>query len=455
MPFMPTPLRTIISILAVVSLSVSVMHGQDDTELSVREQTAVTFVEQMARQEFDAAVMGFDSTMSSVMPAQQLRETWDAVEAQAGRYLEWTGTRQAEFQGYHLVFVVSRFELTVLDIRVVFDGENRIAGLFFQPHQQDQPADSAAIPNGVTERDVTVGEEPWRLPGTLALPAGSAPVPGVVLVHGSGPNDRDETVGGAKPFRDLAWGLAARGIAVLRYEKRTREYRERLTGNTREFTVEQEVVEDALAAVALLQADDRVDAARVFVLGHSLGGMLAPRIGTQDATIAGLVVMAGPARPLEALIADQILYLAELDGEVTPVEQVRMEQLEQEMSRVATLTEADTASGDVLLGASPAYWLDLRAYDPVETARSLTLPMLFLHGGRDYQVTKVDFDLWRAALQEDPRVTLLEYPALNHLFVAGEGPSEPAEYQEPGHVAPEVIADIANWIHGIDGDVVD
>src|SRR5262249_57372826 len=132
--------------------------------------------------------------------------------------------------------------------------------------------------------------------------AGAGPFPGVGLAHGSGPNDRDETIAQNKPFKDLALGLASRGIAVLRYDKRTKVYPAKMAGLAG-LTVKDEVVDDAIAAASMLRSQPRIDPARVFVLGHSLGGMLVPRIAAADAKLAGVIVMAGgppaphPPRP--------------------------------------------------------------------------------------------------------------------------------------------------------------
>src|SRR5215831_9873048 len=157
--------------------------------------------------------------------------------------------------------------------------------------------------NRFTEEAVTVGGDEWALSGTLSMPIG--PIAGaVVLVHGSGPNDRDETVGANAPFRDLAWGLADRGVAVLRYEKRTRAHAAQLA-TVETFTVREETTDDAIRAAALLRAHDRIDPKRIFVLGHSLGGTVAPRIAAEDRALAGIVIMAGSTRPLADVARDQ------------------------------------------------------------------------------------------------------------------------------------------------------
>jgi hypothetical protein len=305
---------------------------------------------------------------------------------------------------------------------------------------------SAASAQGgnFVEHDTAVVTGTIRLPATLTLPDGARHLPAVVLVHGSGPNDRDETVGANKPFRDLAAGLADRGIVVLRYEKRSRAVPLSFMGHP--FTVNEEVIDDALSAVTLLRGLPQVDPARVVALGHSLGGTLAPRIGARDTALAGLVVLAGATRPLPDMIDEQLAYLRALPGADTVALDRALGSMAPGLAAVRALTPADSASTQMYLGAPAAYWLDLARYNPVAVAARLPMPILILQGGRDYQVTRVDLAGWRAGLGGRRSVQFREYPALNHLFMVGTGPSSPAEYGVAGSVDPRVIADIADWI---------
>jgi dienelactone hydrolase len=291
-------------------------------------------------------------------------------------------------------------------------------------------------PDAFREREVTVGEGEWKLPGTLTVPVGPGPFPGIVLVHGNGPNDRDETVGGTRVFKDLAEGLATRGVAVVRYEKRTRQYGAKMAG-MHGTTVQEETVDDAVSAATLLRSQKEVDPKRVFVLGHSLGGYVSPRIAEDDGKLAGLVILAGNVRPLEDLILEQSQSLG--------MTAQQMDALKTLVARVKALEPADADAPPVLSMPVP-YLLNLKGYDPGVQANKLAIPMLILQGERDFQVTMKDFALWKAALGARKDVAFHSYPALNHLFVAGEGKSTEAEYRKPGHVAPEVIDDIAKWI---------
>ncbi len=286
---------------------------------------------------------------------------------------------------------------------------------------------------------------PVPLPATLTLPSGGGMVPVVVIVHGSGPGDRDGTLGPNKPYADLARGLAERGIAVLRYEKRTRAQPLWFLG--KRFTVREEVLDDALAAVALVRARPEIDPTRVIVLGHSFGGFLMPRIAAEDGRLAGVIFWAGAFREqVPVLMLRQLDYIASVSGVDSIRVRAQARQIGMMGRQIAALTPADSMAEGIILGASPAYWLDLRDYDPATTLKGVTAPVLIQQGGMDYQVTSEMLEGFLAALGPREGLTVQRFPALNHLFIASEGTPRPAMYAVPGHVSDEVIAAIAVWV---------
>lgn len=292
------------------------------------------------------------------------------------------------------------------------------------------PAPSPATPDAPALRsvDVEVGSAPYLLKGTLTLPAGDGPFAATILIHGSGPNDRDGSVGANKPLKDLAEGLAAYGVATLRYDKRT--YAHKLTNN---ITLDEEVVLDAIAAVQLLKSRREVDPQRIFVAGHSLGALLAPEVAVRSAPVAGVVLLAPPGRaPWDSVLA-QLRYLEAPANMIADAEQA-----------VAQIKAGKPDAS--LLGVPAAYWRDWASRDGVAMAKQLARPILILRGDRDYQVTDEDLDAWRRGLQGYPRVTFSIIAGANHLFIKGTGKPGPAEYYAPGHVEPAVIVQLAAFM---------
>jgi dienelactone hydrolase len=283
---------------------------------------------------------------------------------------------------------------------------------------------------------VTFGEGENKLPGLLTVPtSGPGPFPAVLLVQGFGPKDKDDTSLAVKPARDLAEGLATRGILVMRYEKRTRQYFQRMLGKP--YTAADETVDDALTALEFLRQQPGVDTHRVFLLGHDLGGYLAPRIATDDGKLTGLIMLGANASPLE----DVMIYnLAGVGVSPKNIDSAKLQ-----AARVKKLESADSDAPSIL-GLPAEYWLDLKGYNPVEVAGKLNIPILVIHGERDFQVPPQDLKLWQQGLGERRNVTIHAYPALDHLMVAGEGKSTEADYKKPGHVAPLVVDEVARFI---------
>ena len=411
-------------------------------------------VRALAAGEHAAVVTRFDDATAEAMSVEQLAELWQAVQSQVGPYQGIGEVRVKPAQGHDVAIVTTRFDEAELDIRIVLDAEQRIAGLFVKPASRDDDyvAPTYADLPRIREEAVQLGDDPWILPATLTLPAErpAKGCPGLVLVHGSGPNDRDESVGPNKPFRDLALGLASRGIAVLRYDKRTHAHGEAVAATLGDaLTLKEETIDDARIAAALLRSRPEVDSQRVFMLGHSLGGMALPRIASGDPALAGLIILAGSTRPLEDAVLDQMRYITELDGSLSPREKELLAKVGAEVSRVKALATDPArapAKEQLPLNIPAPYWRDLAAHPPGPLIAKETRPILVLHGDRDYQVTAVDFAGWERALAGKPNATLTRYPSLNHLFIHGEGPSAPPEYLKPGHVDPKVIDDIARFI---------
>ncbi|TVY11068.1 alpha/beta hydrolase family protein [Paenibacillus cremeus] len=306
------------------------------------------------------------------------------------------------------------------------------------------------------EQVTVVADAAYPLEGILTLPDSLADkVPAVVLVHGSGPLDKDETIRATKLFRDLADGLAKEGIATLRYDKRTFTYGKQIV---QEFggrlTVEEEVIQDAMLAVQMLKKDPRVDAGRVFLLGHSLGGTLAPRIDAEGGDLAGLVLLAGTPRTLEEVILDQNEdAIKQLEPSQQEVARTQVKELQDKFDAIAGMTE-EIAQQTILIGNVYAWYLKEMKQHPVEKYLvQTTKPILVIQGDKDVQVSiEKDFNRYREKLKDHPNATFKLYPGLNHLFmkaVYGTLKDIWEEYNIPQTVVSTVVEDIAQWIRAV------
>ncbi|OPY26237.1 MAG: Alpha/beta hydrolase family protein [Methanobacterium sp. PtaU1.Bin242] len=413
---------------------------------------AGNFVNLLLKADFKSATGRFDDQMKIALNESKLEETWINLIAEAGSLLQLNPPHTTETKGNKIIIIRCDFQRAIIDIQIVFNEQGQISGLNFIPTETEYHAPDYANKSAFHERDVTVGEGKWALTGTLTVPDGSGPFPGLVLVHGSGPNDRDETVGPNRPFKDLAWGLASNGIAVLRYDKRTFKHTKQFTPDQIEnITVKEEVIDDALLAINLMRETEVIDPKRVFYLGHSLGATLAPRIGQQDNELAGIIIMAGITRSIEETILDQYTYLYNLNGKITEEQKAELVTLKGKVDKLKDPEFIENISRqDLPLEMPVAYWKDLHDHNPLTIVKTLNIPILILQGGRDYQVLESkDFKGWKDALNQRENVEFKLFPRLNHLFIEGEGKSTPQEYLVEGHVDEKVIKTIAPWIRKV------
>lgn len=358
-------------------------------------------------------------------------DSFRQLEKQMGKFKSRGKWKTEMAEGITMYHCDVHFEKNSMRFTVVFDEDGRASTLTFTPATSVVDAKPMKFnKKRLEEKSVEISTDTFRLPGTLTLPKGGSRLPVLILVHGSGPNDRDETLGPNKLFRDIAWGLAEQGIAVLRYDKRTKVYGTAAYPQGVEATFDNEVVDDVISAVRLVKSLPEIDSARVYVLGHSLGGMLVPRIAQRagEGCLGGIISLAGPVRKMEQLLTEQITYISSLSG---------------------TQPDVKAAVEQVMNSLPESYRKMETEYQPVEVARMLKLPFLVLQGERDYQVTMQDFGMWRFGLYRNPNVLFKSYPKLNHALQEGSGKSTPFEYTHLSPVPEYVIKDIADFINGV------
>ena len=398
-----------------------------------------------------------DDLKGKLSPAL-FNDTFRQLEKQFGKLRSAGDWKTDLAEGIKLYYRDVHFANYNLRLLLAYNADGKMNTIRFVP--APQVSDEKVVTfnkEKIEEQEIKIQSGNFTLPGTLTLPKGGKNLAVVILVHGSGPNDRDETLGPNKPFRDIAWGLAEQGIAVIRYDKRAKVYGLKSVPAGEEINLDNEVVDDALAAIRLAKALPEVNAKRVYVLGHSLGGMLAPRIAERGeqlvfspdskADLAGIIILAGNARPFEDLLPEQVAYIASLQDS-SEATKAQIEELKRQVANVKKLgTDAFDSAIPLPLGMPESYWKSILAYKQVGVAAKLKLPILILQGERDYQVTMEDFGLWRFGLFRNANVQYKSYPKLNHLLQEGSGKSTPFEYNHASPVPAYIIGDIADFVN--------
>ncbi len=304
------------------------------------------------------------------------------------------------------------------------------------------------------QENVVVGEgTPYPLNGILTLPAeASSLVPAVVFVHGSGSSDMDERVGKLTPFKDLAEGLARRGIASLRYDKRSFAHGlKMLRDKTLTITVKEETIDDALLATEILKGDPRIDPGAVFIVGHSMGAMLAPRIDAEGGDFRGLVLMAGTPRKMEEVLIEQgEEALSQMGALSRLLARGSIRKTAEMFTGLYELSDEEAKRRKAGGGTTLYYFKEMGRHDVPTYLAASDKPMLIMQGEDDFQVkADRDFAAYQELLAGRPNVAFKLYEGLNHAFVASVGASiaqAKREFAVERHIGDEVIDDIANWI---------
>jgi hypothetical protein len=358
------------------------------------------------------------------------------------------GEARGTYKGHPVQLQKYKVELAGLSVELWAEGEGRRLMRADVPMQEiemirdgfaleSKPPEIAQAESFV-ERQVTFPSGSDQIPGTLCLPAklpGKVPV--LVMVQGSGPHDRDERVGPNYPFRDLARGLAAAGIGTLRYDKRT--YLFTPPFDPAQITLDWEVTNDAVAALQF--ASKLPEANAIFLLGHSLGGTLAPYVANRFPGTRGIVLMAAASSPIDLTLAEQKRLLLQQQGKS---DQEIEEQLESQNKIFADIRAGKIPATRMINGAPASYWLDWMRRDPAGELKKTNLPVLVLQGGRDSQVYQADYERFKQSLQ-GKLAEFYWFTNLNHLFMPVEGAAS-FDYSKPSHVDQRVVNTIANWV---------
>ena len=439
-----------LSILAAVLLLVPCFASAESTDLSA---APLAFMQMLYQGEYQTV---YDQSTPEVQTGLKSPEgfaaTWAQLEQQFGAYECIISDLVQEQAGYSVGTIVCSYEYVDVTFSVAVNADGLLAGLnvaAVTPKTEPSTTDQTQF----ASEPVTLRKgEADETQGLLTLPNGDGPFPAVIMMQGSGSLDMNEAAYGLAPFRDLAEGLAAAGVASIRYDKYIYAHADLLQADPAllsGLTIELEYITDARDALTLLQADERIGT--IYLLGHSLGGMILPRVmqtlGADD--LAGGIILEGSPLPLWEIQYHQNLALIQkASQDDQPAAQAALDAEAAKLADVLTLPD-DKLKEMTFFGISAYYQKDLMSVDAVQTAIELQKPLLIAQGGKDWQITPGDgMDLWQALLAGQPFATFGYYPDMNHMLcdMAGPAAGDPSDYQAGGTVSQGLIDDIASWI---------
>lgn len=422
------------------------------TEAAARARVK-SLLQMLQRGSFRRAHTLLAPKLQALLPIPQLKAAWTTYLSASGPYQEVAIQTTLVRRSLRWVVATVRFARREWSFTFTFQANGLISTFQSKPHVPPWSPPPYAKTNQVREIPLSVKHTTLSIPARLTVPAAHkrGRLPTVVLVHGSGAHDMDETILGNKVFKDLAWGLAVQGVSVLRYTKLNRAHPAALKKLLDQgvFNLDDLATNPALSAVAEARKHPFVNPRRVYVLGHSEGGFIAPRIGKRDPRLAGLISLGGNSRRLETILPEQYEYIIGLGGPNAAQVRKELQVLRRALKALADPElSRKTPAAKLPMGMPASYWLNLRSYDPVKVAARLGMPILILQGEADYQVTMKDFQAWKRGLRRKRNARFQSFPRLFHLFIdAKKKMSVPADYyMVTGHVDLSVIRAIARFV---------
>lgn len=418
-----------------------------EQEIQNKYEEAKYTIRSLENCDYESVISEFGKALKERASEEQVKEYWDSIHGNHGMLSIPVSQRSEIADNKLIVITTAKFAFNMVDIRITYGLDRKITEIKVDLTRDFD--DGKPLPEGLTEETVIVKTNDVQLPGKLTLPKNKTMLPAVVIVHGLGGLDMDGTVNFLKPYRDIAWGLAQNGIAVLRYDKRTLVYSKEMADDS--YTVNEEIIADAVSAVSMLRSDTRIDPDRVYITGHNIGGMMLPRIQEQ-AKANGLIFLAASARSVEDQIDStntNVINRYRKKGYYRNSEEAEdvLRKIHVAVDLIKLLREDSVITRELILGFPKSYWLDLKNYNPVEAAKDITVPLLFLQGERDFQVTMEDLSLWKQ-LGKSRNIVYKTFKTLGHLFVWSSEDSTPLDYRYASDkpLDAEVIQVIANFI---------
>lgn len=413
-------------------------------EASIPVLQARRFLHLMNTGKFDSAYAMQSTDLKRQIDAQQLEVTWyNFIEA----YDSLTQVEETTVTSKDSLIItetIIRFVKKGFKYRLTLNKQGQVDGLFFQ--NLTLPYSPPAYVNTLAfyEVKLPVPNPHIQAEGILSLPKERKRPPLIIILGGSGPTDKDGSVGPNKMYKDIAWALAARGFAVYRFDKRTVNPENR---KVKLETMHDEYADDLKHIIKYFKKNQRVNPKRIFVMGHSQGGMMLPYFAKSCKGIYGFIGLAAPFHTIADLLPAQLEYLQQFHADdsiaINQIAQLRQKAIYQQQH----LYHKNINHDSLFPGLSIQFMQHMDMNKPAHLLSYLQhKPLLLLQGARDYQVPVQELEAWQTALRKTSPVHTHVFEKLNHQFMEGQGKPGPAEYNIPANVPEYVIDELVKWL---------
>lgn len=414
---------------------------QKETTLELTDenikQVTTTIAEAFINSEFKNIPQYLNKEMKEELTIEKLNQSWNSVTENLGSYQSME-VKVHRLEDRDLGYAYLTFKDGSLKIALSFDENMKIKRM-----NMNYPKETitAVTTKDYIEKNVQVGVDEM-LNGMLTLPVGVENPPIVILVQGSGVSNLNEEAYALKPFEDIAHGLAKEGIASIRYDKRYYDYPE--WDGAREVSLRWEYFYD-FASVTHQLENMPVDHNQIYLVGHSQGGMLAPRLAYEHPEIKGIISLAGTPRGLEEVSKDQQYDALIALGANEKMIEGSMELADKFIEEVKNLTE-ETATDKVTNGLPLSYWYEMKQSRAKNFMNELKCDVLILQGEDDFQVYfDKDYPEWEKLTTGMSNVQMKSYAGLSHFFTPSIEKTTD-DYNIPASFDEQVIKDMASWI---------
>ncbi len=405
--------------------------SQTEKEIS---HTFVNYI--FVENNYKAAQALFEESLQAQVSDIVLQTTAKALHTQLGEYKNIIETNQEQVNSNAIIYAYTKFNQASMDIKLVFDANKKLVGFFIVPHKIFKTIDCENI--------LTIPNNNYPIKGELTIPKLDNKKILAIFIHGSGPQDKDATIYQNKPFKDIAEGLSLQGITSYRFDKKSLSYPSYF--NDDKYTIDEEVCNDIYTIVNYFKQDSIYPNYKIILIGHSMGGMLLPKIANNlKNNINGIVMIAANSLPFQNIIDYQLKYLYSIDSAVELKNQIT--ELQPKLKYLKSKNFILSSSKTLLPLNLPApYWKSIINYNQLAEAKKIIIPTFIIQGQRDYQVSTENYKLWKKTLKNKSNFSFKLYPKLNHILLEGVDKSTPSEYQIQAKVPEYFIKDIAEWI---------